>query len=53
MTNAPLQKYFQAIEKLLKAGKATEHSYRPALKDLLEELITGIKNLLPNSFRHL
>ncbi len=42
MNNAPLQKYFQAIEKLFKAGKATEHSYRPALRDLVEELGTGI-----------
>jgi predicted helicase len=42
MTNTPLQTYFQAIEKLLKAGIATEHSYRPALKDLLENLTTGI-----------
>jgi predicted helicase len=42
MTNAPLQTYFQAIERLFKAGNATEHSYRPALKDLLENLITGI-----------
>src|SRR5579885_3783568 len=42
MNTTPLQKYFQAVEKLLKAGRATEHSYRPALKDLLEELSTGI-----------
>ncbi|MEO7018722.1 MAG: N-6 DNA methylase, partial [Ktedonobacteraceae bacterium] len=42
MSDAPLQKYVQAVEKLLKAGQATEHSYRPALQHLLEELITGI-----------
>jgi hypothetical protein len=42
MSSASLQKYVQAVEKLLKAGHATEHSYRPALRDLLEELITGI-----------
>ncbi|MGH2510686.1 MAG: hypothetical protein ACRDHZ_25220, partial [Ktedonobacteraceae bacterium] len=42
MGSAPLQKYVQAVEKLLTAGQATEHSYRPALRDLLEDLMTGI-----------
>lgn len=34
-----LKKYIKEIDSLLKAGNATEHSYRPALKVLLETLL--------------
>lgn len=42
MNTAPLQRYFQAIETIVKAGRGTEHTYRPALKTLLEELVPGV-----------
>ncbi|MDT7602698.1 MAG: hypothetical protein QOF61_695 [Acidobacteriota bacterium] len=30
--------YLKAVEKALAKGDATEHTYRPALKDLIESL---------------
>jgi len=33
-----IQKYLSQIETLLKSGQATEHSYRPALKDVFTEI---------------
>jgi len=33
-----IQKYLLQIETLLKSGQATEHSYRPALKDVFTEI---------------
>ncbi len=36
MSNPALKAYLAAIEQALSAGNATEHTYRPALKSLLE-----------------
>jgi predicted helicase len=38
----PLQDYLSNITKAFNAGNATEHTHRPALKDLIESLATGI-----------
>lgn len=38
----PLSRYLQRIEKALAAGNATEHTHRPALKELLESLTVGV-----------
>ena len=38
----PIRAYLKAIEQALKAGNATEHTHRPALKTLLETLMPGI-----------
>ena len=38
----PFKTYLQAVEQNLKAGNATEHTHRPALKTLLEALSAGI-----------
>lgn len=40
--SANLKRYFTTIENTLKAGNATEHTHRPALKDLLESLDSNI-----------
>ena len=40
--NAIFKDYLAKIEHAYKAGNATEHTYRPALKDLLEAFQTGI-----------
>jgi len=37
----PVHEYIKAIEKELVAGNATEHTHRPALKTLIEELAEG------------
>ena len=42
MNEAALKRYVADIEKDLKAGQATEHTYRPTLKGLLEALVPGI-----------
>ncbi|MDR1182513.1 MAG: N-6 DNA methylase [Bacteroidales bacterium] len=34
--------YITELDKIYKAGNATEHTYRPALKQLLEEITTGL-----------
>lgn len=39
---ASLKHYLTTLEKSLKAGNATEHTHRPALKTLLEALDLGI-----------
>lgn len=39
----PIKTYLANIERELKTGRATEHTYRPALKDLLEGLDSKIK----------
>jgi hypothetical protein len=36
------QDYIHAIEKELLAGNATEHTHRPALKVLIEDLVAGL-----------
>ena len=36
--NAPIPSYLDEINKALKAGTATEHTYRPALKGLVEAI---------------
>lgn len=38
----PIQDYLRRIEKALTAGNATEHTYRPALKTLIESINTDI-----------
>ncbi len=38
----PLTEYLSKITRELQAGQATEHSYRPALKDLIETLAPDI-----------
>jgi len=38
----PLAKYLAKIERALVAGNATEHTYRPALKEMLERLGKGV-----------
>src|SRR5208283_3903717 len=35
---APITEYLRKIERALKRGDATEHTYRPALKELIEAL---------------
>ena len=35
--------YLKDIEKSLSTGKATEHTYRPALKELIESLLDDIE----------
>lgn len=37
-----VQDYIREVEKLYYSGKATEHSYRPALQHLIESFIEGI-----------
>ena len=47
MSNSPIKTYLEKILRELKTGKALEHSYRPALKDLIEEIspkITAIND---------
>ncbi len=39
---APLRAYILSIEKALSGGNATEHTYRPFLKNLVESLADGI-----------
>ena len=41
MANAVID-YLKAVDAELRRGCATEHSYRPALKDLIESLGTGL-----------
>jgi len=38
-----IKSYLANIEREMKTGKATEHTHRPALKDLLEGLNSEIK----------
>ena len=38
MSADALKTYLQAIERELRSGRAGEHSYRPALKALIESL---------------
>ncbi len=38
----PLIDYIRTIEKELVAGNATEHTHRPALKALIESLVSGV-----------
>ena len=42
MAPNPIDVYHRQIERELKQGDATEHTHRPALKDLLESFATGI-----------
>ena len=38
----PIRAYLRAIRQELQAGNATEHTHRPALKTLIEELAPGV-----------
>lgn len=40
---SPIQTYLNKLEELYQTGKATEHSYRPCLQILIEELHPSIK----------
>jgi len=42
MSNAEITRYITEIDKIHRTGKATEHSYRPALKTLFEKITTGL-----------
>ncbi len=42
MAASPIDNYRRQIEKELQAGNATEHTHRPALKDLIESLAPGV-----------
>src|SRR3990172_5877307 len=42
MAATPIDAYRRQIERELQAGNATEHTHRPALKDLIESLASGI-----------
>ena len=42
MNAQPLTQYITEIDKIYRAGNATEHSYRPALKTLFENLTKGL-----------
>ncbi|MDR0296180.1 MAG: N-6 DNA methylase [Prevotellaceae bacterium] len=41
-TNENITQYIAEINRIYKAGNATEHSYRPALKSLLEKITIGL-----------
>lgn len=41
-THAILSAYLAAVSEAYASGKATEHSYRPAIKALIEGLVPGI-----------
>ncbi|MDR2803659.1 MAG: hypothetical protein LBB22_05155, partial [Treponema sp.] len=36
-----ISRYLAEVDKLYRAGNATEHSYRPALKSLFEKITQG------------
>ncbi len=42
MALSPIDAYRRQIERELQAGNATEHTHRPALKDLIESLVPGL-----------
>ena len=42
MSEAALRSYLKKIEKVYQSGNATEHTYRPDLKELLQNLFPGI-----------
>jgi len=42
MNPAALKSYLSGIEQALRTGNATEHTHRPALKTLIEQIATGI-----------
>jgi hypothetical protein len=39
---AEIARYLAEVDTLYRAGNATEHSYRPALKSLFENITTGL-----------
>jgi hypothetical protein len=42
MPSTPIEIYRRQIQRELQAGSATEHTYRPALKALIETLVPGV-----------
>ena len=38
-----VSKYFSSLQKEFKTGRAKEHSYRPALKQLIEDINPNIQ----------
>jgi len=49
--NEHLSDYIKEIDKIYRTGKATEHSYRPALLKLLEGITTGLS--ITNEPKHI
>jgi len=47
----PFREYLKVIEREIKAGNATEHTHRPALKVLIESLFPGV--IATNEPKHL
>jgi hypothetical protein len=45
-----IARYITEIDKIYRAGNATEHSYRPALKMLFESSFRGLKTPLKDGF---
>ncbi|HUT59989.1 MAG TPA: N-6 DNA methylase, partial [Phycisphaerae bacterium] len=43
MSNNPFSQYLDSVQRTLRTGKATEHSYRPHLKALIEALATKVE----------
>ena len=43
MIQTKINQYITELNRIYKAGNATEHSYRPALKSLLENLTSGLR----------
>jgi len=41
-THQAIRDYLRAVEKIIASGDATEHTYRPALKTLIESLAPGV-----------
>jgi uncharacterized protein YggT (Ycf19 family) len=46
-----ISSYLSEVDKLYRAGNATEHSYRPALKSLFEKITTGL--MITNEPKHI
>jgi hypothetical protein len=42
LSTSPIPEYLKQIEKAHAAGNATEHTYRPALKTLVESLVKDV-----------
>lgn len=42
ISDMPIDKYIEDVQKQYKTGIAREHAYRPALKNMLEELLEDV-----------
>jgi len=43
MESQAIQEYISQVDRLYRSGKATEHSYRPALQKLMETCLVGLE----------